>query len=122
MIEGYMESITNRYEVMLPVTAGKDSRILLAAKKRFKEKVHYYINNPEHISDNIVDILVPRRLLADLNLDFNIQVPSSEEDDEFKKIYFHYNEYVTTEFFPIIYNCYDKFQNNLSRFISMFEI
>ncbi len=114
MIEGYMESITKRYEVMLPVTAGKDSRILLAATRRFKEKVHYYINKPEHVSDNNVDISVPRRLLADLNLEFDIQVPSSEVDDEFKKIYFHNNEYATTEFLPIIYNYYRKFQNKVN--------
>ncbi|MEN8251761.1 MAG: hypothetical protein ABFS32_22770, partial [Bacteroidota bacterium] len=44
MIEGFMDSITNRYDVMLPVTAGKESRILLAATKRFTNKVFYYIN------------------------------------------------------------------------------
>ena len=114
MIEGFMESITNRYEVILPLTAGKDSRILLAASKRFKEKVYYYINKSGNLTDNNADISVPKRLLADLNLDFNIQVPSGEVDDEFKKIYFYNNEYATTEYLPIIYNYYCKFQNKIN--------
>ncbi len=114
MIEGYMESISNRYEVMIPVTAGKDSRILLAASKRFKKKVYYYVNKSGDLTDNNADISVPRRLLADLNLDFNIQVPSSEVDDEFKKIYFYNNEYASTEFLPIIYNYYGKFRNKVN--------
>lgn len=114
MIEGYMASITRRYEVMIPVTAGKDSRIMLAASKRFKDRVYYYINKPENLAYNNPDITVPRRLLADLNLDFNIQVPSSEVDEEFKKVYFYNNEYASTEFLPIIYNYYTKFPNKIN--------
>lgn len=114
MIEGYMESITNRYEVMLPVTAGKDSRILLAASKRFKEKVYYYLNKPESLSENNPDVTVPRRLLADLNLDFNILVPPGEVDEQFKKIYFSNNEYANTQYLPIIFNYYDKFPTKIN--------
>ncbi|MFO7669620.1 MAG: hypothetical protein R6W31_08190 [Bacteroidales bacterium] len=114
LIEGFMESITNRYEVMLPVTAGKDSRMLLAASKRFKEKVYYYINKSGDLTENSADISVPRRLLTDLNLDFHIQEPSSEVDDEFKKIYFYNNEYESEEFLSIIYNYFIKFGNKVN--------
>jgi asparagine synthetase B (glutamine-hydrolysing) len=114
MIRGFMESISSRYEVMLPLTAGKDSRLLLAASKQFKEKVYYYINKSVNLTDNHADISVPKRLLADLNLNFDIQIPSSEVDDEFKKIYYYNNEYASTEFLPIIYNYYVKFRNKVN--------
>jgi len=114
MIEGYMESITNRYEVMLPVTAGKDSRLLMAATKRFKEEVYYYINKSEDLTEDHTDISIPKKLLADLNLDFNIELPPSNVDEKFRKIYFNNNEYASTEFLPIIHNYYAKFRNKIN--------
>jgi len=44
MIKGYMEAIAYRYDVMLPVTAGFDSRMLLAGAKDIKKNVFFYIN------------------------------------------------------------------------------
>lgn len=114
MIEGYMESIINRHEVMLPVTAGKDSRILLAASKRFKEKVFYYSNKSGFLTDKHADISVPTRLLADLNLDFNILVPPGEVDKNFEKIFFFNNEYASTNYLPIIFNYHTKFSNKIN--------
>jgi hypothetical protein len=114
MIEGYMESITNRYEVMLPVTAGKDSRILLAASKRFKERVFYYINKVHHLKETSADIAVPRKLLSKLGLDFHILNPYGTVDEDFKQLYFENNEFASHKFLPLIHNYYVNFREKIN--------
>ncbi|MEN8249998.1 MAG: hypothetical protein ABFS32_13780 [Bacteroidota bacterium] len=114
MIEGFMESITNRYNVMLPVTAGKDSRILLAATKRFTDKVFYYVNKGDSMNKESPDITVPRELLSKLDLEFNILNPNIEVDEDFKKIYYQNNTLASSSFLPLIYNYYLNFENRVN--------
>jgi len=114
IFEGFMESITNRYEVMLPVTAGKDSRLLMAATRRFKEKVYYYINKSEKLAGEDSDISVPGRILANENLDFHVLNPSPEVDRDFRYIYFFNNEFASREFLPVIYNYYKNFGHKVN--------
>jgi hypothetical protein len=114
MVKGYMESITNRYEVMLPVTAGKDSRTLLAATKNHPEKVFYYVNKEKGKDETFHDIAVPKKLLSDLGLEFNILEYSEEVDEDFKKVYFENNEYACERFLPLIYNYYLHFGDKVN--------
>ncbi len=114
MLEGFMESITNRYDVMLPVTAGKDSRILLAASKRFKERVFYYINKEHRLKETNADIAVPRKLLSKLGLDFHILNPYGTVDEDFKQLYFENNEFASVKYLPLIYNYYLNFREKIN--------
>jgi hypothetical protein len=114
IIKGYMESIINRYEVMLPVTAGKDSRILMAAAKRFKEKIYYYVNKSENMTDKDSDISVPMRLFSNENLGFHVLDPSNEVDKDFSEIYFYNNKFASKEYLPIIYNYNKNFGNRVN--------
>src|SRR5204862_1202127 len=43
-LQGMMQAATHRHSVMLAVTAGKDSRTLLAASRSVRDEVHYFIN------------------------------------------------------------------------------
>lgn len=114
MIKGFMESITNRYEVMLPVTAGKDSRTLLAATKHCSEKVFYYINKEHRLKETSTDVAVPRNLLSKLGLDFHVINPYIKVDEEFEKLYFSNNHFASTEFLPLIFNYYLNFSKKVN--------
>lgn len=114
MIKGFMESIAKRYDVMLPVTAGKDSRLLLSATYNFKDKVFFYINKENRLNDKSYDITIPKKLLPKLNLDFHILDPYIEIDDTFRKIYFENNRFASTTYLPPIYNYYANYSNKIN--------
>lgn len=114
IIKGYMENIITRFDVMLPVTAGKDSRLLLAATKNFKERVYYYINKEPHLSVRSKDIYIPNSLLKKLGLDFHIIDPYITVNEQFKRIYFENNCRSTTKFLPMIYNYYVNFSDRIN--------
>ncbi len=114
IIKGYMENIIARFDVMLPVTAGKDSRLLLAASKDSKEKVYYYINKDRNMGVKSKDIYVPNSLLEKLGMDFHIIDPYISINEEFKKIYFENNKRSTTNYLPMIYNYYINYSDRIN--------
>jgi len=115
MIRGYMENICSRYETMLPVTAGKDTRTLLAAAYNIKDKLYYYTNKEEHMSADYVDLQIPSKLLTKLGLEYHILNPYKLEIDEgFKKVYFENNPLASQFFLPIIYNYYINFSDRVN--------
>ncbi|MFO7669614.1 MAG: hypothetical protein R6W31_08160 [Bacteroidales bacterium] len=114
MVKGFMEGIMHRYEVMLPVTAGKDSRTLMAATKSNPERVYYYINKENHVDDNFIDITIPKKLLGNLDLKFHVLDPYIEVDDDFRRVYFENNEFGSEKYLPLIYNYYLNFNNKVN--------
>ncbi|MBB3071652.1 hypothetical protein FHS14_004661 [Paenibacillus baekrokdamisoli] len=87
LLRGSVESIAQRYKVMIPVTAGWESRSLLAASKNIKNKVYYYIGKHEHLSDESQDVRVPAKLLKRLGLEYHVDECKEEMDESFKNIY-----------------------------------
>lgn len=74
-------ALINRFDnLMQPLTAGWDSRVLLAASKDFKDKIHYYIFSDNFQNIPKEDIIIPSTLAKKLKLDF--QVLELEELDE----------------------------------------
>lgn len=114
MIKGFMESICNRYQVMLPVTAGKDSRLLLAASYNHKDHVYYYINKRPHMNDSHHDLIIPGRLLPKLGLKLNVVDHCNSVDSEFEKIYFENNPFASKHFLPVIYNYYQYYSDRIN--------
>jgi hypothetical protein len=114
MIRGYMESIVNRYKVMLPVTAGKDSRMLLAGSFNCREKIFFYLNKEAGIDNRNPDLNMPTRLFKRLDLPFNLLNPYPEIDPDFKAIYFSNNPYGSKKFLPHIYNYYKNFSDRVN--------
>jgi hypothetical protein len=114
MIKGYLKSIANRYELMIPITAGKDSRILLAATREYCDQVFYYINKGDDLTDKSSDIAVPSRLLSILGLRLNILDPTKDVDMDFQKVYFENNDAASIEFLPFIYNYYKHFSHKVN--------
>jgi len=114
MIRGYMESIINRYQIMLPVTAGGDSRTLMSATKGLSDRVLYYVNREKGMSDKSLDIRVPKKLFKNLGMDFHTVHIPSHIDPSFEKVYFENNPHATSTFLPHIYNYYLHFSDRVN--------
>jgi len=86
-ISGSLEAAANRFGLMIPVTAGWDSRVLLAASKSVSKDVFYYISTGNSMPADHQDITVPARLLKKLGLAFNIVDPDPEQDSRYIQLY-----------------------------------
>ncbi|AKO92719.1 hypothetical protein BEH_11820 [Priestia filamentosa] len=86
ILKGSLKAINNRFEnPMLAVTAGWDSRLLLAASKDISTDVNYFVNTMNVLSPNHPDIKTPKILLNKLGLTLNIFDNISPMDEEFKQ-------------------------------------
>ncbi|MCK4748215.1 MAG: hypothetical protein KAT15_14295, partial [Bacteroidales bacterium] len=113
-IRGFMEAIVHRYQVMLPVTAGKDSRTLLAASRNFTNRVYYYINKVGNMTEDSPDVAVPVKLMPMLGLDFHIEIPDQRIEEDFRKVYFHNNPYASEGYLPLIHHYHSKFPDRVN--------
>jgi len=114
MLKGFMESISNRYKVMLPVTAGADSRLLMAATRDFREKILYYINMDKRLSEKSTDIKVPKRLFQKLSMEFNVVTIPEEVDSFFEIAFDENNPMAAKKYLPHIYNYYRKYSDRVN--------
>jgi len=71
-LQGVMRAVTQRYDAMMAVTAGIDSRSLLAASRHVHNKIYYFINKRPPLNDNSADIRIPRSILSSLNIPFHV--------------------------------------------------
>ena len=78
ILRGSMEAISQRFSPMLAVTAGWDTRILLAATKDVASCFEYYVDRKGILPLQHPDIKVPQRLFQKLNMDFAVK--NSRED------------------------------------------
>lgn len=73
ILTGTFNFLSNNFNLIQPITAGWDSRILLAASKAQKEKIKYYIFSDEYT--DVSDVRISKNLSEKLNLDFSVQKP-----------------------------------------------
>lgn len=79
ILAGGYRAMARRYQVAQPLTAGLDSRVLLAASRSVAEAVHYYVfdrSEGEH-----PDAWVPARLSERLGIRFEVIRPQALRDD-----------------------------------------
>lgn len=114
IISGIMEGISNRYDIMLPVTAGKDSRMLLAASKKIKNNIFFYLNKEPGVNLNQPDYVIPKKIFEKLKLVFHLLELGEHIDEDFKKVYFANNPYATDSYLPHIYNYFVNFQDKVN--------
>lgn len=87
ILQGAFESAAKRYNLALTVTAGYDTRVLLAACKMFKEKIHYLTHTHGNLDESGPDIQVPRKLLEQFGLRHHVVHHSDKVDEDFQKIF-----------------------------------
>lgn len=114
IIKGYASSIANRYDLMLPVTAGKDSRTLFGAFRNVNKDIYYYINKYPGMPENDPDLIIPRNICNKLGKEFHIETFSKNVDPDFEKIYFINNPLASRRFLPVVYHYYTCFPNRVN--------
>jgi hypothetical protein len=87
MLENLMRSASKRFSLALTLTAGLDTRMVLAASRHMKDGIYYFSLVYWNRSKEHPDIKVPSRLLKKLGLKHHvIRCPESMES-EFAEIY-----------------------------------
>ena len=87
ILRGLMQSASNRFDLALSITSGRDTRVILAASKDISDKLYCFTMLYWDLNEDSPDVAIPRRLLSKLGLKHNIiRCPSYMERD-FKKLY-----------------------------------
>jgi len=86
ILKGLLKNANNRYNLMLAVTSGLDSRVLLAASKEIRKDVYYYIQKFGNLNHKSADTKIPLKLFPKLNLKFNVIECEKKIDNEFDSI------------------------------------
>ena len=108
LLTGIIQSANERNELMMAVTAGNDTRLLLAASRPVSEDIFYYIINLPRYNDKSPDIVIPNRLLNKVGLKHNVLEFSKDIDGEFEKYYYLNNQFANERNLPIIYSIFHK--------------
>ena len=84
---GLMTSLSNRYDLAVSLTAGWDSRVVLAASREIRNKVSYVTVRQLGMPGNHADIMIPSLLVSKFGLKYDIVEAPPAMDDEFKVIF-----------------------------------
>jgi len=106
-LQGSINAITYRYPVMMAVTAGTDSRTLLAASREKSSQIYYYVND-HGLGDHHPDIAVPRAIFKEVNLPFHVHQVAEEVDSEFRTIFLNNTFFASDRIMATIFNIYFK--------------
>jgi hypothetical protein len=88
LLHGLMKAAHHRFKLALPLTAGYDSRAVLAAAKDIAHDIFIYTGLYYGLDSTSPDVCVPRGLLKSLGLAHHVIDFSLPADEAFKKFYF----------------------------------
>lgn len=80
MIRGFILSASKRQRLLLGISGGWESRVLLAASKPVSKKSSYFVFKHSGYTDQHPDIRIPKQLLSKLNLKLNVISYESIDD------------------------------------------
>jgi hypothetical protein len=86
-LRGLMKSASNRFDLSLSLTAGLDSRVVLAASKEIKDTASYMTVRQIRMPDDYADITVPSALLSKLGFKHDVVKSSLVIDDKFIEVF-----------------------------------
>jgi hypothetical protein len=95
----------------MAVTAGIDSRTLLAASRDLADSIHYFVNLNTQLADDHPDIAIPRRLFRAIDRPFHvyrIEDFKGAIDDEFRDAYLDNTYLASDRRLPVVYHVYHK--------------
>lgn len=107
-LQGALKAAAHRHELMMAVTAGFDSRGLLAASKEIYKSIYYFINKHDKMDSNSNDIKIPQELFRQIGQPFHIHTYQREVPADYKNIFFTNTFYAHERLLPVIYNVYHK--------------
>lgn len=86
-LQGLMEGLSNRYGMAVSLTAGWDTRVMLAASREIRDKVSYVTVKQLGMSGNHADIMVPSLLASKFGLKHDIVEAPSAMNNEFRQAF-----------------------------------
>ena len=87
MLRGLMRGAYNRFDLVLAISSGWDTRVILAASKEFHQKIIYLTAIYYDLTKDSPDIQIPSRLLSKLGLAHHVIKCPSTMNREFRNIY-----------------------------------
>ncbi len=106
-LQGSIRAIVHRHPVMMAVTAGTDSRTLLAASRGVHNKIYFFINN-EGLGYSHPDISVPRNIFESIGVPLHVHDVPKDVDAEFRRIFLSNTFFASDRILPTICNVYFK--------------
>lgn len=113
ILSGSFKGAAHRYSPMLAVTAGWDSRVLLAASRGVKDDILYYVMKDGSGDREHMDVAVPSALLPKLGLELNILDISGEVTQEFDRAFHRNTTGARGKIERGIYAYYAQYENRL---------
>lgn len=87
LIRGQFASACNRFSLAIPMTAGWDSRLVLALNQGCKRDLYAFTLVYPHLPMQSRDVAVPARLLAKIGIAHHVIPYPKSLDEDFKAIY-----------------------------------
>jgi 2'-5' RNA ligase len=98
LLRGQMQSALRRFQVALPMTAGWDSRLMLALCRGVEPDPYAFTIAYPGASAGTTDVTVPARLLARLGIAHHVIAYPSEVDARFKRVFLDNNVSANTAY------------------------
>ena len=89
ILQGTMTALTARCDVSMALTAGWDSRVLLAASKHVREHIEYFVYQNGTMAENHPDIQIPSLIATKFGLRFEVKKPALVMPDWFVSMLSH---------------------------------
>lgn len=86
LLKGSMDAISQRFSPMLAVTAGWDTRVLLASTKNIYGRIQYYVDRQGVLSLDHPDVQVSQHLCRRLGVNFDVRNSSKDPPRWFMEI------------------------------------
>ncbi len=108
-MKGFMANMHQRNKLMMAVTAGNDSRLLLASAREFKDDMFFYVCHlPRMKNEKHQDLEAFQKISQLGNLKGKVVTYDPYVDPDFKAIYYQNNEFASQDNLPLIYNFHYK--------------
>jgi len=107
ILKGTMSAIVQRYSPIMAITAGTDSRVLLAASKGIRDKIHYFINDIG-LGHNHPDVKIPREIFDSIGVPFTVYKVPKDVDDQFRDVFLNNTFLASEHYLPAIYHVFYK--------------
>jgi hypothetical protein len=116
-LRGVLRSASERQDLSIAITAGYDSRVVVAASYAVKEKVHYFVDQHEDMNDQHVDLVIGKQVADAIGVAYSINRQSKNSasvPDAFRNHYFANTFYATENRLSTIYFYYKNYSNYLN--------
>jgi len=89
LLPGMIQAAAQRFDLALSLTAGLDSRLLLAAARNIRDRISFVTVRQSKMSDHHPDVMVPARLLQHLGLPHQIVSSAATTTADFSSRFKH---------------------------------